>query len=57
MYLEFAKQWLKSNGYSTDMNLYIIRRVSKDNKPLENLVKKTNIFEIYLKPQAKKFVK
>lgn len=48
MYLELAKQWLKSNGYSTDLSLYHIRKAGK-NLPVYSgkLLHKTSSFEIY----------
>ena len=48
MFKQLALQWLKSNGYSTNEDLYFIRRSSKFNFPRTGvLIKKNTIFEIY----------
>jgi hypothetical protein len=56
MYLELAKQWLKSNGYSLDMRLYYIRKFIKG-EPLYNdkLIQRSSSFEIYFaEPKVRK---
>ena len=48
MFNEMARQWLHSNGYVMDENLYYIRETSKFNFPVTmKLIKKSSIFEIY----------
>jgi hypothetical protein len=50
MYRELALQWLKSNGYSLDESLYLIRKTDKNNVPFADgkLLKRSNSFEVYL---------
>jgi hypothetical protein len=48
MYLELANQWLKSNGFDMNPNLYYIRKSSKTKSPVEmKAVHKSSVFEIY----------